>query len=509
VKHILSFAHLILTTCPVDLNLTPLFLDSARPYFSQSPITMTELTPEKMQELTALMSKAPPATAARMLAMFERVKVKGSNVIPSQDLLNALREAGVPQLASQDLGVVRLPSFERLFFQPFENLFENGELSALLPGSIPRAGLKETWQHISERFIPEDVAETASLGTQAILNGDMSAAYELAAGLREALLSALKSFRNEAIARGATTEACRAVLVRLAPLLQAQAIGKDIWAMAYGSKGELSDQGVASLSTHVRALEEENPEAACELLLLTMATLPRPYEALRVLNKVSLGVDDRKLDMTEFAVIGRRVIAIAAREATAIEAAWADSQFDGKELAAVVERYNQSLHGLERESRLSHDGPWRQSVVSIRGRVGNRLELLCQRASQLLEMALPVQRLQRHTITWTYEPRLETPIDQGKIDNAIRHLEFVSAARLFAPLAGFGAPREMAAKHAINHMTMVCDAILKMLRQPHQSPHLQAWIKASIAIVEASEGSDAARVFERRVKAADSNIDAA
>jgi hypothetical protein len=463
---------------------------------------MTELTPEKIKELTALMATASPATAARMLAMFERVKVKGSDVIPSQDLLSALREAGVPQFASQDLGVVRLPSFERLFFQPFENLFENGDLDQLLPGSIPRSGLKETWSIIAGHFIPEEVVEIEPLGTTAILNGDMEAAYELAAGLRDTLRHALQRFRNDAIARPANSDACRAVLVRLVPLLHAQFIGKDIWAMAYGAKGELSDQGIASLSAQVRLLEEDDPDAARELLLLTMATLPRPYEALRVLNKVSLGVDDRKLDMTEFAVIGRRVIAIAAREATAIEEAATTSQFDGKELAAIVERYNQSLHGLERETRLASDGPWRQAMVSIRGRVGNRLEIICQRASQALETALPVQRLQRHTITWTYEPKLEAPIDQAKVDNGVRHLEFVAASRLFAPLAGFGAPREMAAKHAIGHMTLVCDAILKAQRLPHKSPHLSAWVHASIVMLEASEGHDAARVFERRVHAA-------
>jgi hypothetical protein len=463
---------------------------------------MPDLTPEKIKELTALMASAPPATAARMMAMFERVKVKGSVAIPSQDLIAALREAGVAQFVGTDMGVVRLPSFERLCFQPFENLFENGALADLLPGSIPRAGLKEVWQLIVNHFIPDEVAEVAPLGTTAILNGDMEAAYELANGLRETLLETLKRFRNDAVARLAQTKECRVILVRLVPLLLAQSIGKDIWAMSYGSKGELSDQGVASLSAQVRMLEDENPDAARELLLLTMATLPRPYEALRVLNKVSLGVDDRKLDMTEFAVIGRRVIAIAAREATVIEEASTTSQFDGKDLAVIVERYNQSLHGLERETRLAPDGPWRQSVIEIRGRVGNRLELICQRASQALEVALPVVRLQRHTITWTYEPRLEVQLDQAKIENAVRHLAFVAASRLFAPLAGFGAPREMASKHATGHLALVSDAILKAIRSPNKSPHLQTWIAATTAIIDAFEGNDAARVFERRVNAA-------
>jgi hypothetical protein len=463
---------------------------------------MTELTPEKIKELSAIMASAPPETVARMVAMFERVKVKGSKSIPSQDLLAALREAGLPQLAGQDVGIVRLPSFERLFFQPFENLFENGALDDLLPGSIPRAGLKETWQIIAKTFIPAEVEEVTPLGTNAILNGDLEAAYDLAAGVRATLLQTLKGFRVDAIARPAATPECRAILRRLVPLLQSEAIGRDIWAMAFGTKGELSEQGVASLSTHVRLLEDENPDAARELLLLTMAILPRPFEALRVLSKVSLGVDDRKLDMTEFSVVGRRVIAIAAREATAIEAAWAGDGFDGKALADTVERYNQSLHGLEREMRLSSDGPWRAMIVDIRGRVGNRLELLCQRASTLLEQALPVQRIQRHSIAWTYEPKLDAPLDEVKLANAVRHQAFVAAARLFAPLAGFGAARDLTGKHAVGHMTLVCEAILKALRGAHKPAHLETWIKAAIRILTASEGYEAATVFERRAKAA-------
>ena len=467
---------------------------------------MNELTPEKIKELTAVMASAPPATVARMLAMFERVKVKGSEAIPSGDLLAALREAGLPQLAGHDVDVVRLPTFERLFFQPFERLFESGAIADLLPGSIPRAGLRETWRIIAEQFIPEDVAEIGPLGTKAILAGDMDAAGELAAALREVLLAALKRFRADAIARPATTEEARAVLRRLVPLLQAHALGKDIWKMALGTRGELSDQGIAALSTHVRMLEDENPDAARELILMTMAELPRPFEALRVLAKVSLGVDDRKLDMTEFAVIGRRVIAIAAREATNIEAAWSGNCFEGKELAVIVERYNQSLHGLEREMRLANDGPWRRAIAQIRGRVGDRLSLLCQRTSTLLEQSMPIQRLQRHTITWTYEPKLDAPIDEAKVTAVIRHLDFVMASRLFAPLAGFGAPRELAAKHAIQHMELVGDAILKALRQPYQSPHMEAWVQAATRIIAASEGHDGAHVFERRVKSASKDV---
>jgi hypothetical protein len=58
-------------------------------------------------------------------------------------------------------------------------------------------------------------------------------------------------------------------------------------------------------------------------------------------------------------------------------------------------------------------------------------------------------------------------------------------------------------------MTLICDAILKMMRKKERPEHLQAWVKACVAIVAASEGQGAASVFQRRVKAADVSLDAA
>ena len=113
---------------------------------------MTELTPEKIKELTSLMANAPPATAARLLAMFERMKIMGNQVIPSNDLISAMREAGMTQANSGSITTVRLPSFERLFFEPFEKLFENDTLDRILPGSLPRAGVREVWYLIAGHF---------------------------------------------------------------------------------------------------------------------------------------------------------------------------------------------------------------------------------------------------------------------------------------------------------------------------------------------------------------------
>lgn len=462
---------------------------------------MTELTPEKIKELTSLMAGAPPETAARLLAMFERMKVKGSQVIPSNDLIIAMREAGMTQVAGQAQTGVRLPSFERLFFDPFENLFESGSLNALLPGSLPRAGLKEVWQLICDRFAPQETIAVEAKGRDAILAGDMDGARRQSAQLRAALIANLQGTPNSAIEAVGTTPEAKAVLLRFYPLLVAEAIGRDTWAKALRAKGELGDNAISFLCTQVRKLEDSNPDAARELLLLTMSTLARPAEALRVLSKVSLGVDDRKLDMTEFSVIGRRVIGTASRSADLIEAASNKAVFDGVELAEIVEQYNQDLLGLEREAPLGHNGPWRGAMLAIRSRVGNRLDLLCQNATLALENVLPIDRVQRHTVTWTNEPRIGTRIDGQKLDLAVRHIAFVAASRLFAPVAGFGASRDRAAKQATVYVDMLSDALLRAARAHQRPAYFNQWVQATANIIEALEGISAAHLFERRIAA--------
>jgi hypothetical protein len=291
-------------------------------------------------------------------------------------------------------------------------------------------------------------------------------------------------------------------LSRLIPLIRAESYGREIWETAFGSKGELNDQGVASLCANVRHLENEDPDAARELLLLTMSTLPRPYEALRVLNKVSHGVDDRRLDITEFAVIGRRVIATALRAADMINSACDTNRFDGEALAKAVERYNQSLHGLEREANLASDGPWRKAALGIRSKVGNQLEILCQRATHNLQVALPIERVQRSNFTWHEEPKLHHEPDMARAEIAAQGLAFVAASRLFAPLAGFGAPREAAAKHAGIYLDNVSEAILKASRMASKPVHIEKWVHATATLLEAFEGVKVAHVFERRAAAA-------
>jgi hypothetical protein len=459
---------------------------------------MTEMTPEKLKELSALMAGAPPETAARLLAMFERMKVKGSEIIPSNDLIAAMRDAGMTVSAGQSSGSVRLPSFDRLFFEPFESLFENGAMYHLLPGGLPRIGLKEVWLLVAGHIATDDMVELEPHATAAILRGDMERARELACQLRICVRKNLSGFSNEAIAKLAKTPESKAILLRLAPLLEAEACGRDIWASEINAKGEISDQGLSALCAIIRHLEGEQSLAALELLLLTMSILSRSCGALRMLNKISANSDDVRLDAGGFASVGRRILAMAKRAADMIDVAATSGIFNGQDLAATVERYNQSATGLEREVNLAPDGPWRREILATRKKASTHLELICQRATQNLEIALPVERTQKVGFLWTHEPRFHAIMEGAHLELAIQGLAFIAASRLFAPLAGFGAPREIAAKQAATYLDNVCEAVLHASRLPHKPANLQLWVQSTAKLIEALSGPKDARVFTQR-----------
>lgn len=459
---------------------------------------MTEITPEKLKELSALMASAPPQTAARLLAMFERMKVKGSEVIPSSDLIAAMRDAGMTVSAGLSSGSVRLPSFDRLFFEPFENLFESGHVDHLLPGGLPRVGLKEVWLLVAGHIATDDMVDLEPHATAAILRGDMERARELALELRICVRKNLSGFSNEAIAKLAKTAEARTILLRLVPLLEAEASGRTIWVEDINAKGEISDQGVSAIGAIVRHLESVQSPAALELMLLTMSMLSRSCGALRVLNKISPNSDDVRLDAGAFGIVGRRILAIAKRAADLIGVAATSGLFDGPQLAATVEHYNQSTTGLEREINLAGDGPWRREILATRKKVGSHLELICRSATANLEIALPVDRTQRQGFLWTREPKFHAIMDNAALELAVQGLAFIAASRLFAPLAGFGAPRDIAAKQAAAYLDNVCEAVLHTSRLTNKPVQLQLWVQSTARLVEALSGAKDARVFVQR-----------
>lgn len=460
---------------------------------------MTVLTDDKVAALKALLVSTPPATASKLWALLERMKVQGVQSIPTVELLEAMREAGISSSFATGAGHFRVLSFDRLFFEPFENLFENGPLSKLTPGSLPRKGLGPAWKVISGQLAPDAFGRLEPLGTAASLNGNMSRAREHAREMRAELLAAIGDMPPERLSILGDNAETAHVLGRMPALLAAEKLGRELWHGVQSLRGDLHEQSIIRLGYAVKDAEAESPLVATELLLLTMATLPKPYQAIRVLQRVSRGADDRKLDNTHFSVIGRRVIALLRRESAVIEQASMGAAFEVPKVAAAIDRHNKLVHGMTRDSVLSPNGPWRTELTAICGLVGYRLEIICHTAVKALEQALPMDMVRKKYAGMLAEPRFGAAIDPNKLAIAECHVRFLTATRLLAPLAGFGGFRDNASRAVVAHIDSVCEGLIRVVREGETSPYLRDWIKAAATIIEAVDTPGAAKAFERRI----------
>lgn len=462
---------------------------------------MTVLTDDKIAALKALLLSTPPATAGKLWALLERMKVQGVQSIPTGELLDAMREAGIPYSFATGNAHTRVLSFDRLFFEPFENLFENGPLHRLMPGSLPRIGLGPVWKLIIGQLAPDAYVDLEPLGTAASLRGDMTQAREYAEKMRSELLDNIQEISPERLSALSKMPEASHILGRLIPLLSAERVGRQIWTGVQSLRGDMHEQSIQRLAAVVKEAENENPQIATEILLLTMSALSKPYQALRVLQRVSRGVDDRKLDTTHYALIGRRVIALLRREGAVIEHAALGGTFDVDAVKAAIDRHNKLVHGMTRETILSQNGPWRQELNAICSQVGSRLEMICHAAVKALDLALPMVLVRKKNAGSLTEPRYGAPIDPIKVEVARCHMQFLVASRLLAPLAGFGGFRDNAARTCISQLDTICEGLVRVAREGETSPHFLDWINATSILINALDGPLPAKNFERRVTA--------
>ncbi len=460
---------------------------------------MTVLTDDKIAALKALLLSTPPATAGKLWALLERMKVQGVQSIPTVELLDAMREAGIPSSFATGKGHTRVLSFDRLFFEPFENLFENGPLHRLMPGSLPRIGLGPVWKLIIGQLAPDAYVDLEPLGTAASLRGDMTQARDYAEKMRSELLDNIKDIPPERLSALSKMPEASHVLGRLIPLLSAEKVGRQIWTGVQSLRGDMHEQSILRLATAVKKAENVNPQTATEILLLTMSILPKPFQALRVLQRVSRGVDDRKLDTTHYAIVGRRVIALLRREGSVIEHASIGGTFDVDAVKAAIDRHNKLVHGMTRDAIMAPNGPWRQELTAICGQVGSRLEMICHAAVKALDLALPMDMVRKKHAGMLTEPRYSSAIDPVKVEVARCHMQFLVASRLLAPLAGFGGFRDNASRTCAGQLDAICEGLVRVAREGETSPHFPDWINATSTLINALDGPLPAKNFERRI----------
>lgn len=462
----------------------------------------------KQQQLMALLGLLPPPIAAALIPEFESKKISGNNKLPLDEILAILRarasfaiEEPKPLIVNEPKEeIYRGPSLSRLFFEPFEALFEDENIKAL-PGSFPRKILSKIWDAISEKIEPEKLGGFDKSVKTAMLRADSYGAKAHAARLRDLVIELLDEFNNPQIISQWTKEVSPQQAERFFNLLKVEGLARS---QHLNVDLDLDETSVSPESAYTKLfidLEEIKIEWAAEFALLLMANSRKPWQVVRFFKVLVKGTNDRKLSMTAFNVVGQRIFGMLNRFLDEIHLTQSQDDFDGSELAQKVEAYNKLNHGLDREGIMTTDGPWRNELKIIRGRAGQMFNDLCEKAEKETRNAYPVDKTKLKGAGTLDVPRTNIEPNRSKIHTALNFIKFIMEARLFAPLAGFSGARDNAQKAILRHSDAVKNGLVTLKGLEETGKFHEKWVEAAIDLTRGIEDNDAAKSFARRIAA--------
>jgi|GEM_PF-3499213 len=464
---------------------------------------MDGLSPEKKAALQRLLAELPPAAQAKLIEVFERERLVPDATGAADGVLSTLRDAG----AKASPLAKRPTSPERAFFEPIDTLFETAVDGKLLPGSFDRAHIRPIWNWLRRNIAPEVVQQAEADISQEALRGNTVAVNLAAETLRDfgvTALSRLYDPENRVIAQdeGLTDSELQSA-IRLGDVLLAERQARTaLQTLAYSSN-DLTEAQAASIHNAYRPLTERRDNSSTALLILVMTRLRRPWQIFRLVRRIHPAGNDKVLDLTDFAVFGTRILDHLERVSQPLLAAGRDgAAIDATAMITAVEAYNAFVSGFMREFDAERDGPWGRRLSEIRRNVANALEAVADRASALMDDALPVVRARIKNVGVIDHAKLTAKVSEADVRNCAEHVRFVQATRLTAAAAGFGAAREKALKEIGLHLGKFQDGVLEQMGNPQTRALAQSWVPWIQIVTEALEGKDAAAIFQRRAKAA-------
>ena len=112
----------------------------------------------------------------------------------------------------------------------------------------------------------------------------------------------------------------------------------------------------------------DSVKTASDFLLLLMGNSHKPWSVLRIIKSAVVDMNDRKLAVTAYNIIGVRLIALLERKVEHINNLRKSNDFDGHEAALLIEDYNQMSVGFEPVSYTHLDVYKRQYNYRIFGK---------------------------------------------------------------------------------------------------------------------------------------------
>jgi hypothetical protein len=392
---------------------------------------------DKQQLLNGFLCKLPEPVASRLAKAVEVDRLTGGQGLPHEVILGALR----PQLR-QAAQHTRMPTPQRFFCQPFEDLLIARQRNAKQKGRIARSSIEPVWNWLANELMPTRHRELTESIRDAILYSRLSDVEQRAAELWNESAAALKSAladekKMTAAAKKLGGVAAAEDAAEIALILRGAREIEKLQNRLPKPILSLTDVDVAFLRDAYDGLTASDPDLAPYVPLVVLGRLERPWEVLRVVAALTRKHTDTLISATDLAVVGDLLFSdldLYVKKIQSVRPADFESEAVLHDLASFAELAS----GMVKELGFRRDGKWGQSLAKDRAAVAEIMEGLLEKAPREILAALP---LSRASVSGK-GPRpldLSRPHDPERTANAKRYAHLMVHCRPFADFTAFSA----------------------------------------------------------------------
>jgi hypothetical protein len=439
--------------------------------------------------------------ASRLAKAVEVDRLIGGGALPHDEILKALR----PQLRGTATNAQRVPTPQRLFCRPFEDLLVSGERKAKQKGRIARSSVDVVWKWLASALMPVRHNKlTTSLGEAIVAGNDELIERDLTALWSEASLALKAALANEArkavaaqTLGGADVAEDAAEMALL--LAQAKTV-IEIRTRLPKPVVQLTQDDIWFLCDMIDQLALTAPDFAPYIALVVLGRLERPWEVLRLITAITRKATDVVISGTDMDIVGELLFSDLDAYAVTIQAA-RPINFDPEKVLSSLAGFTELSSGMVKELGIRRDGKWGQRLAKDRADVAQIMENLLQRARKEILAALPPHkgfafaRRQRNL-------DLSKPTDPERVAKALKYAQLVAHSRPFAVAGAFSARLMKVTEETSLALRTYAEDILTELRAttPEARQRAQEHLEVMLSLCELVLGESETDFLRRRAR---------
>lgn len=457
------------------------------------------MTSDKQVLLSGFLHQLPENVATRLAKAVEVDRLIGGE-LPHEEILRALRpQLRVPPKAP------RMPTPQRFFCNPFEDLLIDSERSIKQKGRIARSSIAPVWNWLAHDLMLQRHQELTEAIRKAIVAGREEEIQYKLADLWSESAAALKAAladekRRNFAARHLGGVAVAEDAAEIALVIGAAKIVCDLQKRLPRPIVNLSEDDIDYLRDLSDRLFASDPDFAPYVALIVMGRLQRPWEALRLAAAISRKSNDTVLSSTDMGIVGELLFSDLDTYASRIQSA-RPVDFDWQTLLANLAAFSDLSSGMVKELGIRRDGKWGQRLAKDRGAVAQIMEGLIERAPKEILAALPPYKL--GGAPKSQKPiDLSRPSDPERVARAMRYASLMMHSRPFSVAASFSAKlNEIVNETAIEMRTYAEDVVREFRITPREMRgHAEAHLAVTLNLCELVLGQEETDFLRRRAR---------